>query len=662
MRPWIWGYGMRTRLLLLLAAAVYAATVDAASLTFRSPVPVQRSYRTSAVAVADFNGDGRGDLVSLQHGFTTPFLEVAVSLQRSDGSLAEVVLYEIASKNAAGTVSQADLGSDGTWEILIGHSDGLSVLRWNGAGDFSRTDYPATSACLYIATADLDGDGKPDVVCNGEEAGVLFYSALGETLSVPSYMPTAAGGPVRLEDVTGDGKPDLLLASGTANSFFVYSHDGTRGFLPAVAYTYPVEIPWSFSIESLDLDDDQTSEVVVSRPCNIPCAELYVYRKGTHGYLELSQRVPTMDIPFGFLAADIDRDGHEDLFVGHTGWSTVGRYMGRGDGLPSTELWTTVDVQHATSGLAIGDLNHDGYPDLAVVNSFGVSLLYGGRQVPSDIDNDFVSDLVWRNAATGQNQLWIAADSARAHELPIRDSNWALQAISDFDGDSEADLFWRHRTTGANEVNSWRMSTQLTGVADQDWQVVGAGDFDDDGRSDLLWRNSRTGANAIWKSADATKPQTVTSVPDQRWKVAGVGDFDGDGRSDILWRHATTGSNAIWRSGRSELSHAVMGTSVQWNVAGIGDFNGDRKDDIAWRNPSTGANAIWPSANGAIGIAVSTVVDQAWTIAAVGDYNGDRRADLLWRNTSTGANVIWRSGDSRNRQAVTSISGWNVAR
>ena len=132
-------------------------------------------------------------------------------------------------------VQSADLGADGTTEILVGHEKGLAVYTWNGAGAFVLDDHPASYACLTIAAADLDGDGAPDVVCLGREAdATLYYSDLATVLGAPSYLQTAAmhAGVAQLKDVTGDGKPDLLLASSSANSFFVYRHDGDRA-LPA---------------------------------------------------------------------------------------------------------------------------------------------------------------------------------------------------------------------------------------------------------------------------------------------------------------------------------------------------------------------------------------------------------------------------------------------
>lgn len=659
---------MLTRFLsVLILVAAFPAAAHSATFAFKAPInvktPAMNSRLPSDVVIADFNGDGRDDLAAMGLDYFEVFL------QNDGGTLSAPLAPEPPFGVFLGAIHGADLDGDGARELLVGHQKGLAIYRSDGAGGFTLDDRRTEYACWNIASADLDGDGAPDVLCLGLYAdAMLFYSDAGTGLGVPTYMQTAAMqagtlGQAQLKDVTGDGKPDLLLASGSANSFFVYRHDGDRGFLPAVAYPYPeAAYLWSHTIEALDLDGDGGNEVVVAAPCNMPCSTLYVYRHGNQPYLELAQSVPTLDNPDALLATDVDADLDEDLLVGHRGWSTVGRYLTQGQGLPSAELWSSVPVRQLSRGLASGDLNRDGHADLAVANSFGVSLLYGGLLAANDFGSDFQSDLVWRNPLTGENKVWMSADSAKSQGLPARDQEWTVQAIADFDGDGEADMFWRNRKTGANEILSAGLSqvNDTLDVASQDWQVVGAGDFDGDGRADLLWRNARSGANAIWKSGVATSQQATATVSDLRWKVAGVGDFDGDRRADILWRHSASGSNAIWRSGRSEAAQAVAAASPQWTVAGAGDFDGDRKDDVVWRNTSTGTNTIWLSADSAAPIAVSTVADMDWVIAAAGDYNGDERADLMWRNLRTGANVIWRSADSRRSQAVTSMPGWNV--
>ncbi|QSX77926.1 FG-GAP repeat domain-containing protein [Agrilutibacter solisilvae] len=632
-----------------MAAAVPVAA-HAGAFMFGPPVQVW-DKSTSAVAVADFNGDGRDDVavVGMQ-------LYVDVLLQQADGTLLRT--HRLSSPVTVFDLGVADLGKDGTRELLVGHARGLSTYKWNGANGFTLKEHAATYACQAIGTADLQGDGLEDVVCVGDAEAMLYYGAMATGLSAPSYMQVATVGRPRLRDVTGDGKPDLLLANGTSNSFFVYAHDGNRGFLPAVAYTYPKDYAWSQDIEVVD--HASAREVIVAASCNTPCATLYKYRRAPNGYFELAEQLPTFDNPHAMLATDVDEDGRQDLLVGHRGWMTIGRYMGLGQRLSPAELWTPLHVKYPDH-MAIGDLNHDGHADLAVSDGL-LHIHYGGRQPVSDFNGDFVSDVAWTNEA-GQNMLWLSANSASTRTLDAQDGNWSLQAVGDFDGDGSADSFWRNRVTGANEVWSAGQArlTATTSIASQDWQVVGAGDFDGDSRADLLWRNARTGANTIWKSATSETYQAL-AVADLGLKVAGIGDFTGDGRSDILWRHATTGANVVWPSSRQDLQQALTSVaSQQWQVAGVGDFNGDGTDDLVWRNSATGANELWLSGLSARRVLIAAVPVHT-TLAAVGDYNGDGRADLMWRNASTGENVIWRSADKNQLQPVGSLVGWKVVR
>lgn len=638
---------------LLLPGAAYSAASTLARAVY------VRSGTGDAVAVADFNGDGRDDLVIAVQG------HLEVHLQDAEGKLSPAIRLEIPSTQIR-VVYALDVGADGSKQILAGHDGGLAVYSWNGAA-FQLDDHPGTIPCINIAAGDVDGDGLPDVFCLGGYTDAMIYRGDQSTgLRAPVYLQTAAmgAGPlgdIRLDDVSGDGKPELLLSSLGSNSFYVYPNDGTGGFLPAVAYTYPEEHSGSIAIVAMDVDRDGAKEIVVAAPSNRPRSKLYIYRRLTNGYFELSKTMPTFDIPAAFDVSDIDADGIPDLLVGHDGWFTLGRYMGQSKSLSAAELWSSVAMDHGSRKLAVGDLNHDGYADVAIANSFGASLLYGGRPLPGDLDGDLRSDVVWRSAT--ETVVWYSADSASAQAAQPKDANWSPQAMGDFDGDGQADLFWRNLSTGDNEIRSAGFSILLptAAITSQDWQVAGTGDFDGDGRWDLLWRNNATGDNSIWRSGDEALLQATASVSDLGWKVAGVGDFDGDGRADVLWRHATSGRNVIWRWARGDLrSDAATVSDTRWRVAGIGDVNGDRKDDVVWRNSATGANAIWLSGNGATQLPVGSVTDVAWSIGAVGDYNGDHHADLLWHNANSDANVIWLSADSRQKQWISTLPGWTI--
>jgi murein tripeptide amidase MpaA len=284
-----------------------------------------------------------------------------------------------------------------------------------------------------------------------------------------------------------------------------------------------------------------------------------------------------------------------------------------------------------------------------------------------DYDGDQHADVFWRNASTGQNVIWRAANNTTATAVAtVPVGGWKIVAQGDFDGDGRSDVFWRNTSDGRNVI--WRMGNAqlpqaVAAVTNMAWSVAGAGDFDGDGRSDVLWRNTSTGQNVIWRSADHTAPVAVATVDNMAWLIVGVGDFDGSGKADILWRNTSTGANVLWLSGSAAQAIALAAvTDPAWKVAGVGDFNNDGRDDVAWRDASSARNVIWKSADARSQQAVSPV-GAGWFIARVGDFDGDGYADLMWRNSSSGQNVIWKRANSAAPMAVATVSSqaWSVA-
>ena len=291
----------------------------------------------------------------------------------------------------------------------------------------------------------------------------------------------------------------------------------------------------------------------------------------------------------------------------------------------------------------------------------------GARKVVSDYNADGKSDVLWRNAASGADVIWLSANAATSQSTTgVTSLSWKVVGKGDFNGDGKADVVWRNGSTGADAIwlsGNSATSMAVTGVTSQAWQIVGVGDFDHDGKSDLLWRDGSGGGDAIWRSGNSATRIAITAVTNTAWKVVGVGDFNGDGKSDIFWRNTSNGSNAVWLSGNAATSVATTGVTDQhWGVVGVGDFDGDGKADVLWRDDQNGSNAIWRSANSATRIAVTGVTSLQWQVAAVGDYDGDGKSDILWRNNASGANVIWKSANSATQQAVTAVTSlsWKV--
>src|SRR6266480_3624334 len=160
---------------------------------------------------------------------------------------------------------------------------------------------------------------------------------------------------------------------------------------------------------------------------------------------------------------------------------------------------------------------------------------------PMDFDGDCKSDILWRNAVTGETYIWLMNGLSIASSGSVNfvdpASGWQVQGIGDFDGDGRDDILWRNLSTGENYIylmNGLAIASGglLRTVADQAWQVKGIGDFDGDRKADILWRNSSTGENYIYVMNGLTIASEgyLRTVVDQAWQVKGVGDFDGDGK------------------------------------------------------------------------------------------------------------------------------------
>ncbi|MGC9990666.1 MAG: FG-GAP-like repeat-containing protein, partial [Terriglobales bacterium] len=205
---------------------------------------------TNFVAVGDVNGDGKPDLVVAGGGEGS----VSVLLGNGDGTFQAAVSYGSGGYEAT-SVAVADVDGDGKPDLLVANScagppdaldiceegGSVGVLRGNGDGTFqSAVNYSsgaATFDTMSLAVADVNGDGKPDLLvandcitdsdyppCTNDTVGVLLGNGDGTFQAVVSY---GAGGSfthsVAVADVDGDGKPDLVVADECVNSSNCYN-------------------------------------------------------------------------------------------------------------------------------------------------------------------------------------------------------------------------------------------------------------------------------------------------------------------------------------------------------------------------------------------------------------------------------------------------------
>jgi uncharacterized protein (TIGR03437 family) len=180
----------------------------------------------NSVAVADFNGDGHPDIVTANTGGN----DVTVLLGNASGGFTPAPGSPFAVGLFPQSVAVGDFNGDGKPDLVTANAgnDTVRVLLGNGLGGFTGGGaFPAGSFPHSVAVMDLNGDGKPDIVAansGSHSVTVLLGTGSSGGFTAAAGSPFAVGAnpqSVAALDVNGDGKPDLVTANAGDNTVTV---------------------------------------------------------------------------------------------------------------------------------------------------------------------------------------------------------------------------------------------------------------------------------------------------------------------------------------------------------------------------------------------------------------------------------------------------------
>ncbi len=319
------------------------------------------------VALGDVDGDGRRDFVVANEG--------AASLSRfvSGPDGLSWTRNDLAVEAAPVDLAIADLDADGRDDLLSLHAGVLaqvSLRRSDGLGGFAPVDSMATLPNpSFLRIADLDRDGDLDLLALSTASGkgrmFLGDGSGGFAVGPDVTFPGGSRSPL-LRDITQDGWPDLVVVQKPSANVAILPGTAALQFGPAIDIPV-IGLPQAAAV--LDADEDGRLDLVVGFE-TIP--GLALVRSLGEGVFAAPTAVLGGAWLRALFAGDVDGDGHGDVvalaaIAGSP--ATAGSVLlvrGRGDGTFEPPIGHL--TSRGAASLVVGDVTGDQRPDAIVCN------------------------------------------------------------------------------------------------------------------------------------------------------------------------------------------------------------------------------------------------------------------------------------------------------
>lgn len=520
-----------------------------------------------------------GDIVTLQGTFNNDSANTSVSFGAARGivqfvsdQLLEVSVPSGATyENIVVTDLTSGLSDETNLPFLysFGGHQGVTAAGFEG-----QVDFPGQSGLYDLCMCDFDGDGLADVSTASDNSNNM--TILRNTTAVPGLSTITFTAITRLigrqslhttcGDLNGDGKPDLVISEDGGEQIFVLRNTSTGPGNVAFS-TQAITLP-GLNVKRMsiaDLDNDGKPELTVTstkgnNDSQSPKAYVTVLvNQSTTAAISFASTPITLTIPGilstdGLAVDDLDGDGFPEIATSQFLTQVSNIFIFKNTSRPGNISFTldeTLSIGNTVVNIKIGDLDGDNKPEIAAT------------QLITSGSTGTVS--IFRNTSSGGDIAFAPLQSFSTANRP-----WGLD-FGDVDGDGKPDIVVASLTQFVTVLNNESTTgnldfATLTLPTTYINRHVAVGDIDGDGKPDIVFTSVDDNTNNIL-------PSSVSVIRNKHCLVPVI---DPGGPITIcagfplqLTTMPSKGANFEWKNGASTVAN---GTNAFLDITASGNY------------------------------------------------------------------------------------------
>jgi len=517
----------------------------------------------------------------------------------------------------------------------------------------AKVDFGVLNVPFSISASDFDGDGKIDLVAsNGNSSSIAFYRNTGSNgvVSFSSPLPITSGtfpAGIAVGDIDGDGKLDVAVANQSSFTVSIFRNTSTIG---TISFANKVDVSVGatpLSVALADLDGDGKLDIAVPNSGGNSLSILQNHSTSGVILFPSLRFFATATAPRNITTSDIDGDGKLDVVVTNASSNSLSVFRNTST-LGAIALSAKVDFTtgNTPNGLAVGDIDGDGKPDIAVTNQDANTIsIFRNTAVTGTINNSsFATKLDFTTGTTPRSLTLSDVDADGKVDVTVANFN-----------NNNASVFLNTSSSGAVSLaNKIDFATANSPA----W--VTSVDIDGNGRPDIITTNQTGTANtAISVLLNETiPPPAITSISPTSGSVGSLVTITG---SNLSNQTALTigGVAAIPISNNGNTIVAMVMPGATTGVVSVTTIGGTG-NSIGNFTIATIPALNTQQGNKLVGTNNTGTASQGWSVAISADGN---TAVLGGLNDNGGQGAAWvfvRTGNTWSQQGNKLVGTGNV--